>query len=154
MAVNDPLHPWRRGLWTGTCTGGEKGEQLCLASWEEEACALTGSEEMQLGYCRSCFSELGDWCTGRSDASCGWQRASAARDDGRHSRLSGWQTTQGRSNDIARRGMELRRTSVASALVRTGWQLEPLLSKRAYYAHARDRQRRPGQPIGTLHVAA
>jgi hypothetical protein len=28
-----------------------------------------------------------------------------------------------------------------------------VLSKRAYYAHARDGQRRPGQPIGTRRVA-
>jgi hypothetical protein len=34
----------------------------------------------------------------------------------------------------------------------TGWQLRPVLSKRTYYAHARDGQRCPGQPIGTQRV--
>jgi hypothetical protein len=29
MAIDDPLDRWRRGLWTGTCTGGEKGEDSC-----------------------------------------------------------------------------------------------------------------------------
>jgi hypothetical protein len=58
-----------------------QGRRLCRsASWEEEACALTGSGETQLDRCRRCFGELGDWCRGQSDASRGWQRAPAARD--------------------------------------------------------------------------